>query len=181
MTNLRTHSTPVESMSDRILRLVRIWYQPFMDMLDICTIARATIRSPAVCNMNMPPHRRTDKIAHHWCPLITWREFTTSQFETRLTWPFNSPARLRHGSVAGFMFLLGVTLIGKHQHPERFSKIHLTKGQSTKIATVLAPASFKHHLVRKSQNTLTEPRRSETAWFLCYDYGALHVKFPQAE
>jgi hypothetical protein len=109
-TNLRTHSTPVESVSDRILWLVRIWCQPFMDMLDICTIARATIRSPAVCDMNMPPHRRTDNIAHHWSPLITRREFTTSQFETRLTWPFNSPARLRHGSVAGFMFLLGVTL-----------------------------------------------------------------------
>ena len=105
-----THSTPVESVSDRVLRLVRIWCQPFMDMLDVCTIARTTIRSPTVCDMNMPPHRRTYKIAHHWCPLITWREFPTSQFETRLTWPFNSPARLCHGSVAGFMFLLGVTL-----------------------------------------------------------------------
>jgi hypothetical protein len=125
-----------------------------MDVLDICTIARTTIRSPAVCDMNMSPHRRTDKIAHHWCPLITRGEFTTSQFETRPIWPIDSPARLCHGSMAGFMFLLSVTLKyfeDKHQHPERFSRIRLTKGQSTKIAAVLAPASFKHHLVRKSQ------------------------------
>jgi hypothetical protein len=80
-----------------------------MDVLDICTIARITIRSPAVGDMNMSPHRRTDKIAHHWCSIITPREFTTSQFETRAIWPINSPARLCHGSVAGFMFLLNVT------------------------------------------------------------------------
>ena len=56
--------------------------------------------------------------------------------------------------MAGFMFFLGVTLEhlnDKHQHPERFSKICLTKGQNTKIATVLTPTSFKHHLVRKGQ------------------------------
>jgi len=81
-----------------------------MDVLDICTIARTAIRSPTVGDMNMSPHRRADKIAHHWCSLITRREFTTSQFETHPIWPINSPARLRHGTVAGFMFLLGVTL-----------------------------------------------------------------------
>jgi hypothetical protein len=81
-----------------------------MDVLDICTIARITIRSPAVSDMNMSPHRRTDKIAHHWCSLITRGEFTASQFETRSIWTINSPARLRHGSMAGFMFLLSVTL-----------------------------------------------------------------------
>ena len=107
--NQRTHSTPVESVSDCILRLFRIWCQPFMDVLDIGTITRTTICSPAVCDMNMSPHRRTDKIAHHWCSLITRRKFTTSQFETRPIWPINSPARLCHRSMAGFMFSLGVT------------------------------------------------------------------------
>jgi hypothetical protein len=94
-----------------------------MDVLDICAIARITIRNSAASDMNMSPHRRTDKVAHHWCSLITRGEITTSQLETRAVWPINSPARLRHGSMAGFMLLLGVT-----------------KGQSTKIATVLAPS-----------------------------------------
>jgi len=127
-----------------------------MDMLDICTIARITILSAAVSDMNMSPHRRTDKIAHHWCALITRREFTTSQFETRPIWPINSPARLRHGSMTGFMFLLGVTL----KYFEREAsvsgavfEISLTKGQSAKVATVLAPASFRHHLVPKVKYT----------------------------
>jgi hypothetical protein len=97
-------------VSDRILRLVRIWCQLFMDVLDICTVARTTIHSPAVSDMNMSPHRRTDKIAHHWCSLITRGEFTTFQFETRPIRPINGPARLRHGSMAGFMLLLVVTL-----------------------------------------------------------------------
>ena len=173
-------------MSDCILRLVRIWNQPFTvtDVLDIWTIARITTHSPAVSDMNMSPHRRTDKVAHHWCSLITRGEFTVSQFETHPIWPINSPARLRHGSMAGFMFLLGVTL--------KYFERQVSASRAVFENLPYQGAKYKNSdnsricIVEKSShmkksNTLTEPCRSETACCLCYGCVALHVKFLQVE
>ena len=63
------------------------------------------------------------------------------------------------------MFLLGVTLKYFEQQPSTFravAKIRLTKGQSTKIVTALAPVPFKHYLALNSQihsPSLTEVKR----------------------
>jgi hypothetical protein len=44
-------------MSGEVLRLVRIRDYPFVDMLDLCTIAKTTRLRPAVTNVNVSTHR----------------------------------------------------------------------------------------------------------------------------
>jgi hypothetical protein len=106
----RTHSAPVESMSDKIFVFVWVWGHPFINVLDFCTIARITLLCTAVIYMNVSAHRRAKKIAHHRCSLVIGGELATSQLETCPVGPVNRPASLCHRSMASLMFLLGVTL-----------------------------------------------------------------------
>jgi hypothetical protein len=57
-------------MSDGILVFVRFWNHPFIDVLDLITVATTTRFGTAVVNMYMSAHRRANKIAHHRCPLV---------------------------------------------------------------------------------------------------------------
>ena len=106
----RTHPTPMETMCDGVFGLVRIWCHPFVDMLDLCTIARTTLAGTAITDMYVSAHRRANKVTHHRCSLVIRGELATSQLESSPVWSVNCPTGLRHGAMASFVFLLGMAL-----------------------------------------------------------------------
>ena len=93
-------------MSDSVLRFVRIWGHPFVDVLDLCTKASTTLVCTAVIDMYVSAHRRANKIAHRRFSLVIGRELATPQFESYPVWSVNRPAGVCHGPMAGFVFLL---------------------------------------------------------------------------
>src|SRR6267142_2667014 len=105
----RTHSTPVESMSDGILGFVRFWNHPLVDVLDIFIVATAARFGTAVIDMYVSDHRRANKITHHRC-LIIGGELVTPQFESCLVGPINRPAGMCCIPMASFVFLPRVAL-----------------------------------------------------------------------
>ena len=105
----RTHSMPVETMSDSILGSVRLWSYLFVDVLDFCITATTTPFRGAVIDMYVPTHRRANKITQHRSSFVIRREFAAPQLESCSVWPVNYPAGLGHGSMASFVFFLRVT------------------------------------------------------------------------
>jgi len=99
----------METMCDGVLGVVRVWSHPFVDMLDLCTIATTTLFGTAIIDMYMSAHRCANKVTHHRCSLVV-RELATSQLESGPVWSANCPAGLCHGAMASFVFLLGMTL-----------------------------------------------------------------------
>jgi len=97
-------------MSDGVLGSVRIWRYPFVDVLYLCIIATTALFRRAVIDMYMPAHRRANKITHHRPSFVIGGELAALQLENGPVWPVNCPAGLRHGSMASFVFLLGVAL-----------------------------------------------------------------------
>jgi hypothetical protein len=97
-------------MCDGVLGFVRVWSHPFVDVLDVCTIARTTLFGTAIVDMYMSANRRANEVTHHRCSLIIRGELATSQLESGPVGSVNCPAGLRHGAMASFVFLLGMAL-----------------------------------------------------------------------
>jgi len=100
----------VKAVGDGILRFVRLRNYPIVDMLYFSRVTRPFPISATVVNMDVSPHRRTNEIAHHGCSLVVGGEFVATQFKTRIIRTIDGPAGLGHGTMAGFVFLLGMTL-----------------------------------------------------------------------
>jgi hypothetical protein len=97
-------------MSDGILRFVRLWNHPFINVLDLSTVTTTALFGTAVIYMYVSAHRRANKIAHHRCPLVIGGELATPQFESCPVGPVNCPAGMCHRSMASFVFLLRMAL-----------------------------------------------------------------------
>ena len=80
-------------------------------MLKLAPLAGRIIFGAAIINMYMPPHGRTDKIAHHRPAFVIRKESTTFYLKTSLIRIVNSPAGLRHRTMASFMLFLSMTLV----------------------------------------------------------------------
>jgi hypothetical protein len=97
-------------MGDGVLRFAHVWSYAFIDVLDLFSIATTTPIRAAVIDMHMSSHRRADKIAQYRRSVIIKGVRVPVQIKNCPVWPVHSPTGLCHGSVAGFMFLLRVSL-----------------------------------------------------------------------
>jgi len=100
-------------MCDGVLRIVRIWGYPFVDMLDLRTTATTTVFGTAIIDMYVSAHRCANEITHHRCTMVIRGELATSQLENGPVWSVNRPAGVCHGAMASFVFLLRMAL--KHR------------------------------------------------------------------
>jgi hypothetical protein len=84
-----------------------------MNMLDFSPATSSVVSSsPAVIDMNMSAHRRTDKITHHRCSVVIRGELATSQLDSGIIRSVDSPTSLRHIAMASFVVLLRVAFKG---------------------------------------------------------------------
>jgi hypothetical protein len=108
-----THPAPVEAVSNGVFRPMRVRNYPCVDMLDFNPVAWCVLSSaPAVVDMNVSAHRRTNEITHHRRSIVIRRELAASQLNVCLIRSVNSPVSLRHRAMASFVILLGVTFKG---------------------------------------------------------------------
>lgn len=106
----RTHPTPIETMCDGVLGFALIWAYPFVNVLDLCTIAMTTPLGTAIVDMHVSAHRSANTIAHHRSSLVIREELATSQLECGPVYSVNCPAGLCHGAMASFVFSLRMAL-----------------------------------------------------------------------